>query len=62
MKTTIKTGEYNGKPLLEFWEEGAESRRFAFGPAKARMILDHISEIKKFVEDNENLLSWKGRN
>lgn len=45
-----KESEFKGAPVLSL-TSGAEDRYpFTFGVRKARLILDHIEDIKKFVE------------
>jgi len=45
--------EYKGRPVLILKRSEDEKFPFSFGLAKARMILENIGEIKKFVEENE---------
>jgi len=45
--------EYKGKPTLVLKRSEDEKFPFSFGVAKAKMILDHIEEIKKFVAEND---------
>lgn len=45
--------EYKGRPVLILKRSEDEKFPFSFGVSKARMILDHIEEIKKFVAENE---------
>ena len=45
--------EFKGNPMLVLKRGDDEKFPFSFGLTKARMILDHIEEIKKFVADNE---------
>lgn len=49
---TSERSIYKGKPILKLTSED-NSRAFVFGLAKARLILENIEEIEKFVEDNE---------
>lgn len=46
-----KRDEYRGNPLLVL--PMGEDREFSFGVGKARAILKHIEEIKKFVSEFE---------
>lgn len=48
----VKTGEYKGKPTLSL-PTGNEQYPFTFGVAKAKLILKHIEDIKKFVESSD---------
>ncbi len=48
----IERSEFKGKPVLIIKRDENDKYPFAFGLSKARMILDNIEEIKRFVEDN----------
>ncbi|MBS3167373.1 hypothetical protein J4403_04160 [Candidatus Woesearchaeota archaeon] len=50
-----KIGEFKGHKTLILTEGDAEQDKFpfSFGLKKAKLILQHINDIKKFVEDNE---------
>ena len=48
----VERGEYKGKPLLVIKRDEEDKYPFSFGLGKARMILENIEEIKKFVADN----------
>lgn len=57
-KTLIKFSEFKGKNILNifnFRDDGAtyDKPALSFGVGKAKMILDNIEEIKKFVKENE---------
>jgi hypothetical protein len=43
--------EYKGRPILVLKRSEDEKFPFSFGLAKAKMILENIEEIKKFVEE-----------
>jgi hypothetical protein len=45
--------EYRDKPLLILKRTEDDKYPFSFGLSKARLILEHIEDIKKFVADNE---------
>lgn len=52
---TAKIGEYKGHKMLILTEEGKEGEDkypFSFGIKKAKLILDNLEDIKKFVEEN----------
>ena len=55
----VERSEYKGKPILVIKRSEDERFPFSFGMAKARMILESIEEIKKFVADNEKTSSDK---
>ena len=48
----IERGEYKGKPLIIIKRNEDDKYPFSFGVSKAKLILDNIEEIKKFVEEN----------
>jgi hypothetical protein len=49
----IERAEYKDKPVLIIKRDEDDKYPFSFGIGKARMILENIEEIKKFVADNE---------
>jgi hypothetical protein len=49
----VERSEYKGKPILVLKRSEDEKFPFSFGLAKARMILESLEEIRKFVADNE---------
>jgi len=48
----IEKTEYKGKPIIILKRNEEDKYPFSFGLSKAKLILEHIEEIKKFVEDN----------
>ncbi len=48
----VERGEYKGKPLLILKRNEEDKYPFSFGMSKAKLILDNLEEIKKFVEEN----------
>ena len=48
----IERGEYKGKPLIIIKRNDEDKYPFSFGISKAKLILENIEEIKKFVEEN----------
>jgi hypothetical protein len=51
-----KIGEYKGHKTLALLENGVDYEKyppFSFGVKKAKLILDNLEDIKKFVEENE---------
>ena len=48
----VERSEYNGKPILVLRRSEEDKFPFSFGLAKARLILENIEEIKKFVAEN----------
>jgi hypothetical protein len=50
----IERSEYKGKPLIVIKRNEEDKYPFSFGVSKAKLILENIEEIKKFVEENSN--------
>ncbi len=50
----VEKTEYKGQPVLILKRNENDRYPFSFGLGKARMILESIEEIKKFVEENDN--------
>ncbi len=48
----VERSEYKGKPILVIKREEDDQYPFSFGLTKAKLILENIDEIKKFVEEN----------
>lgn len=48
----IEKSEYKGKPIIILKRSEDDKYPFSFGVAKAKLILESIEEIKKFVEEN----------
>lgn len=48
----IERSEYNGKPIIVLRRDENDKFPFSFGLVKARLILENIEEIKKFVVEN----------
>ncbi len=49
----VEYGEYKGKPILILRRTEEDRYPFSFGLGKARLIIEHIEDIKKFVEQNQ---------
>jgi hypothetical protein len=50
----IEYDDYKGNKLIRLRRDEQDQYAFAFGRKKARLILEAIEEIKKFVEDEEH--------
>jgi hypothetical protein len=48
----VKTSEYKGHPIFELHRWDNDSKPLRFGTKKARLILEHIDDIREFVEEN----------
>jgi hypothetical protein len=51
----VERSEFKGKPVLVIKRSEDEKFPFSFGLSKAKMILENIEEIKKFVAENDKL-------
>lgn len=49
----IERSEFKGRPVLIMRRDENDKYPFTFGLSKARLILENLEEIKKFVQDNE---------
>ncbi|MFH1128335.1 MAG: hypothetical protein WAW67_06305 [Candidatus Omnitrophota bacterium] len=49
----IEKTEFKGKPILILKRNEEDKYPFSFGVSKAKLILENIEEIKKFVEENK---------
>ena len=48
----FERGEYKGKALIILKRNEDDKYPFSFGISKAKLIVENIEEIKKFVEEN----------
>ena len=48
----IERSEFNGRPVIILKRADGDKYPFTFGLSKARLILENIKEIEKFVEEN----------
>ena len=46
----VEEGEYKGNPMLILKNTEEDRYPFQFGLKKARLIVEHIEDVKKFVE------------
>lgn len=49
----VSESEYKGNPMLVIKNSEEDKFPFQFGLKKARLIIENIEEIKKFVEKHE---------
>jgi len=49
----VERGEFKGKPVLIIKRDENDQYPFSFGLSKARLILENLEEIKKFVAEGE---------
>lgn len=50
---SAERSEFKGRPILVLKRSEDEKFPFSFGLAKAKMILDNLEEIKKFVQETD---------
>jgi len=48
----VERSEYNGKPILVLRRSEDDKFPFSFGINKAKLIMENLEEIKKFVAEN----------
>lgn len=49
----VERSEFNGRPVIILKRAEEDKYPFTFGLSKARLILENIKEIEKFVQENE---------
>ena len=49
----FETDEYKGNKLIVLKRNEDDKFAFRFGISKAKLILEHIEDIRKFVEENK---------
>ena len=47
-------GEFKGNVVITLKQSEDDAYGFTFGLTKAKLILDHIEEIRKFYEENKD--------
>lgn len=53
MAGEVKYDEYKGKPTIGLPTDKDGKYHFTFGLAKAKLIMEHIDEIERFVIEHE---------
>ncbi len=48
----VELGEFKGKPVLILRRSEDDKFPFSFGLNKAKLIIENLEEIKKFVAEN----------
>ena len=48
----VEITEFKGKPVLVLKRDENDKYPFSFGMSKAKLILENLEEIKKFVAEN----------
>lgn len=49
----VERTEYKGNPIIVLKRDESDKFPFSFGLSKAKLILDNLEEIKKFVEEGK---------
>jgi len=49
----VEKSEYKGKSIIILKRSDDDKYPFSFGVGKAKLILEHLDEIKEFVTENE---------
>ncbi len=47
----VERTEYKGKPILVLKRDEEDKYPFSFGLSKAKLIVEHFEDIKKFVDE-----------
>lgn len=50
----IQIGEFKGHKVITLSRQEDDKYPFSFGVGKAKLILENLDSIKKFVEENDN--------
>jgi hypothetical protein len=49
----VERAEYQGKPVITLKRDADDRYPFSFGPAKAKLIVENIDEIRKFAAEQD---------
>ncbi|MHA1437953.1 MAG: hypothetical protein ACTSPD_10285 [Promethearchaeota archaeon] len=49
----IEKKEYKGRPIISLKRNDEDKYPFSFGVGKAKLIVENIEDIKKFIAENE---------
>ncbi|MFA5104573.1 MAG: hypothetical protein WC527_05305 [Candidatus Margulisiibacteriota bacterium] len=49
----VERSEYQGKPMIVLKRNETDRYPFMFGLSKARLVVENIEEVKKFIAENE---------
>ncbi len=53
MAGDVKYDEYKGKPTIGLPTDKEGKYHFTFGVGKAKLIVEHIDEIKRFIKEHD---------
>ena len=48
----VEFGEFKGNKMIILKRNAEDKYPFQFGLSKARLVLEHVADIKQFVKDN----------
>ena len=51
----VEFGEFKGNKMIVLKRTPDDKFPFQFGLSKAKLILEHVADIKKFVDDNPKI-------
>jgi hypothetical protein len=51
----VEFGEFKGNKMIILKRNPEDKYPFQFGLSKAKLIVEHFADIKKFVEDNPKI-------
>ncbi|MBI5624327.1 MAG: hypothetical protein HY924_11155 [Elusimicrobia bacterium] len=51
----VEFGEFKGNKMIILKRNPDDKYPFQFGVSKAKLVLEHIEDIKKFVEENQRV-------
>jgi len=49
----VEFGEYKGNKMIVLKRNEEDKYPFQFGVSKAKLVIEHIEDIRKFVEENQ---------
>ncbi len=49
----VERSEYQGKPMIVLKRNENDRYPFMFGLSKAKLVVENIEEIKKFIAEND---------
>jgi hypothetical protein len=56
----VEKAEFKGNPIIKLKRNEDDQYPFSFGLGKAKLVLQNIEEIKKFVEENDKQETEQG--
>jgi hypothetical protein len=56
----VEKAEFKGNPIIKLKSNEDDQYPFSFGLRKAKLVLQNVEEIKKFVEENDKQETEQG--